>query len=338
MDAAAMTRPALSPTDPLSEVADRYAVAVTPAMERLIDPGDPQDPIARQFLPDVRELDETPEERADPIDDAVHSPVEGVVHRYRDRCLLKITHVCPVYCRFCFRREMVGPGAAEPITVEKLDAALAYIEAHPEIWEVILTGGDPFVLSPRRAKDITQRLAAIAHVQVIRWHTRVPVVDPARVTPDFVSALKCEKAVYVALHANHPREITPDARAAIARLVDAGIPMLSQTVLLKGVNDDVETLENLMRALVAARVKPYYLHHGDLAPGTSHFRTSIEHGQDLTEALRARASGLCQPSYVLDIPGGAAKAPLSRAAVRTTGAACEVCDHEGRWRAYPPEA
>ncbi|TPW03673.1 MAG: lysine 2,3-aminomutase [Alphaproteobacteria bacterium] len=190
MDAAAMTRPALSPTDPLSEVADRYAVAVTPAMERLIDPGDPQDPIARQFLPDVRELDETPEERADPIDDAVHSPVEGVVHRYRDRCLLKITHVCPVYCRFCFRREMVGPGAAEPITVEKLDAALAYIEAHPEIWEVILTGGDPFVLSPRRAKDITQRLAAIAHVQVIRWHTRVPVVDPARVTPDFVSALK----------------------------------------------------------------------------------------------------------------------------------------------------
>jgi lysine 2,3-aminomutase len=259
------------------------------------------------------------------------------VHRYHDRCLLKITHVCPVYCRFCFRREMVGPGAAEPITGEKLDAAFAYIEAHPEIWEVILTGGDPFVLSPRRAKDITQRLAAIPHVQVIRWHTRVPVVDPARVTPEFVSALKCGKAVYVALHANHPREITPEARAAVARLVDAGIPMLSQTVLLKGVNDDAGTLEALMRALVAARVKPYYLHHGDLAPGTSHFRTSIEHGQDLTEALRARASGLCQPTYVLDIPGGAAKAPLSRAAVRMTGERCEVCDHDGAWRVYPPE-
>lgn len=322
----------------LDAVARRYAVAITPAMERLIDLADAHDPIAQQFRPDVRELIEAPEERADPIDDGAHSPVEGVVHRYRDRCLLKVTHVCPVYCRFCFRREMVGPGKAEPITDAKLDAALAYIEAHPAIWEVILTGGDPFVLSPRRAREITERLAAIDHVQVIRWHTRVPVVDPARVTPEFIAALKCAKAVYVALHANHAREITPEARAAIARLVDAGIPMVSQTVLLKGVNDDVQTLEDLMRALVAARVKPYYLHHGDLAPGTSHFRTSIEAGQDLVEALRARASGLCQPTYILDIPGGAAKAPLSRAAVRMNDSGCEVCDHDGNWRAYPPNA
>jgi len=322
----------------LDAVARRYAVAITPAMERLVDPADPRDPIAQQFRPDVRELVDLPEERADPIDDAAHAPVEGVVHRYRDRCLLKVTHVCPVYCRFCFRREMVGPGRTNPITPEKLDAAIAYIEAHAEIWEVILTGGDPFVLSPRRAREITQRLAAIPHVQVIRWHTRVPVVDPARVTPEFVAALKCDKAVYVALHANHAREITAEARAAIARLVDAGIPMVSQTVLLKGVNDDVQTLESLMRALVAARVKPYYLHHGDLAPGTSHLRTSIEAGQDLVEALRGRASGLCQPTYVLDIPGGAAKAPLSLAAVRMSESGCEVCDHEGRWRAYPPNA
>ena len=319
---------------PLEEVAARYAVAITPAMERLIDPADPADPIARQFRPDARELEHLPEERADPIDDAPHSPVEGIVHRYRDRCLLKITHVCPVYCRFCFRREMVGPDKAEPITEAKLDTAFAYIENHPELWEVILTGGDPFVLSPRRARKITQRLAAIPHVQVIRWHTRMPVVDPARITEDFVGALKCDKAVYVALHANHPREITDEARAAIARLVDAGIPMISQTVLLKGVNDDVETLEALMRALVAARVKPYYLHHGDLAPGTSHFRTTVEAGQDLTEALRGRASGLCQPTYVLDIPGGAAKAPLARATVRWREDACEVCDHERQWRGY----
>ncbi len=321
---------------PLEEVAARYAVAITPAMERLIDPADPADPIARQFQPDARELDHLPEERADPIDDAPHSPVEGIVHRYRDRCLLKITHVCAVYCRFCFRREMVGPGNAAPITEAKLDAAFAYIEGHPELWEVILTGGDPFVLSARRAREITQRLAAIPHVQVIRWHTRMPVVDPSRITDDFVRAIKCDKAVYVALHANHRREITNDARAAISRLVDAGIPMISQTVLLKGVNDDVETLDALMRAFVVARVKPYYLHHGDLAPGTSHFRTTIEEGQNLTEALRARASGLCQPTYVLDIPGGAAKAPLARAAVRMSDAGCEVCGHDRVWRAYPP--
>ncbi len=330
-----MTAAVRKPT-PLEEVAARYAVAITPAMERMIDPADPADPIARQFRPDARELDHLPEERADPIDDGPHSPVDGVVHRYRDRCLLKITHVCPVYCRFCFRREMVGPGKAEPITDAKLDAAFAYIERHPELWEVILTGGDPFVLSPRRAREITTRLAAIPHVQVIRWHTRMPVVDPARVSDDFVCAIKCSKAVYVALHANHPREITEDARAAIGRLVDAGIPMISQTVLLKGVNDDVETLEALMRALVVARVKPYYLHHGDLAPGTSHFRTTIEAGQDLTDALRTRASGLCQPTYVLDIPGGAAKAPLARVAVRVSDGNSEVCGNDGAWRAYPP--
>lgn len=299
------------PPDPLAAVAARYAVAITPAMERLIDTGNPADPIARQFTPDVRELDEAPGERADPIDDLAHSPVVGVVHRYGDRCLLKVTHVCPVYCRFCFRREMVGPGAAAPMTDDRLDAAFAYIESHPAIWEVILTGGDPFVISPRRARAITQRLAAIPHVQVIRWHTRMPVVDPERVTAEFVEALKCDKAVWVALHANHPREITPGARAAIARLVDAGIPMVSQTVLLKGVNDDAATLEALMRALVAARVKPYYLHQGDMAPGTHHFRTTVAEGRAITEALRARASGLCQPAYVLDDPDAPAKLLLN---------------------------
>jgi lysine 2,3-aminomutase len=308
---ARMGLPSNTPS-PLAAVAARYAVAITPAMERLIDPGDADDPIARQFRPDVRELLEAPGETVDPIGDRAHSPVEGVVHRYADRCLLKVTHICPVYCRFCFRREMVGPGNTAPMTAEKLDAAFAYIAQTPELWEVILTGGDPFVLSPRRAREITQRLAAIPHVQVIRWHTRMPVVDPGRVTPAFVDALRCEKAVYVALHANHAREITPDARAAIARIVDAGIPMISQSVLLRGVNDSVDTLEALMRALVAARVKPYYLHQGDMAPGTGHFRTRIAEGQALVEALRARASGLCQPAYVLDSPDAEAKIPLQR--------------------------
>ena len=295
----------------IATVAARYAVAVTPAMAELIDPRDAADPIARQFVPDVRELETTPQERADPIGDHAKSPVRGIVHRYPDRVLLKIVGVCPVYCRFCFRREMVGPAAEANLTADELDAALSYIRAHPEIWEVILTGGDPFIMSPRRMEEVSRALGDIEHVKVIRWHTRVPAVAPERVTAELVSALRASgKTVYVALHANHARELTAVSRAAIARLVDAGVPLVSQTVLLRGVNDDVDTLDALMRAFVEARVTPYYLHHGDLAPGTAHFRTSIAEGQALMRALRQRLSGLAMPTYVLDIPGGHGKVPI----------------------------
>lgn len=291
-------------------VARRYPVAVTPAMVALIDRGNPADPIARQFLPDVRELDQRPEEDPDPIGDEAHSPVPGVVHRYLDRVLLKLTHVCPVYCRFCFRREVVGPGGPQALADAALDRALGYIAAHSRIWEVILTGGDPFMLSPRRIANVTGRLSAIPHVKVLRWHTRVPVADPARVSPGLVSALKANSATtYVALHANHPRELTPAAREACARIIDAGIPMLSQSVLLRGVNDSPDTLADLMRAFVETRIKPYYLHHPDMAPGTGHFRLSIAEGQAIVRALRGRISGLAQPTYVLDIPGGHGKVP-----------------------------
>ena len=321
--------------DPLAEVAARYAVAITPAMEALIDASNPGDPIAAQFRPDARELEIADDELSDPIGDGAHTPVKGVVHRYADRCLLKLVHVCPVYCRFCFRREMVGPAGDGTLTGAELDEALAYIAAHREIWEVILTGGDPFLLSARRVREITARLAEIEHVRIIRWHTRVPAVDPMRVTPDLVEALRAEGATtYVVLHANHPRELTREAKAAIARIVDAGVPMLAQTVLLKGVNDDVVTLETLMRALVEARVKPYYLHHLDKAPGTSHFRCSIAEGQELAAALHQRASGLAQPSYVLDIPGGYGKAPLAAPSVRESDGGYEVRDRDGVWRAY----
>ena len=297
--------------DAIAEVGARYAIAVTPAMAELIDPRDPADPIARQFVPDVRELHTTPDERADPIGDHVKSPVRGIVHRYPDRVLLKIVGVCPVYCRFCFRREMVGPTADANLTADELDAALSYIRAHPQIWEVILTGGDPFIMSPRRMEEVTRALGAIDHVKIIRWHTRVPVVAPERVTGKLVGALRTSgKTVYVALHANHARELTAVARTAIARLVDAGVPVVSQTVLLRGVNDDVDTLEALLRAFVEARVTPYYLHHGDLAPGTAHFRTSVAEGQALMHALRQRLSGLAMPTYVLDIPGGHGKVPI----------------------------
>jgi lysine 2,3-aminomutase len=322
----------------LRPVAAKYAVAVTPAMAALIERDDPDDPIARQFVPDVAELITTPDERADPIGDGVHSPVAGIVHRYPDRVLLKAVYVCPVYCRFCFRREMVGPHGLGTLTSAELEAALDYIGAHDEIWEVILTGGDPLILSPRRLTEIMERLAATEHVRVVRFHTRVPVVEPDRVDDALVDALRASgKATYVALHANHPRELTAEARAACARLIDAGVVMLSQSVLLRGVNHDAEVLAALMRAFVETRIKPYYLHHPDLAPGTSHFRLSIAEGQALVGALRGRLSGLCQPTYVLDIPGGYGKTPIAAGMIEDKGAGCyAVSDFRGIVHAYPP--
>jgi lysine 2,3-aminomutase len=322
----------------LAEVAARYAVALTPVMADLIDPNDPKDPIARQFVPDVRELERTAQERADPIADDPFSPVEGVVHRYPDRVLLKVVNACAVYCRFCFRREMVGPGRGG-LSAAALAAAIDYVESRPQIWEVILSGGDPLILSARRIKDIVRRLAAIPHVQAIRVHTRIPVVAPERIGTALVRALRTEKATFVVLHANHPRELTQEARAACARLIDAGIPMLSQSVLLRGVNDDIETLGTLMRAFVACRIKPYYLHHADLAPGTSHLRTTITQGQDLMRGLRGRYSGLCQPTYVLDIPDGHGKAPIgpTYASVAAADGTMLIEDHNGGRHAYPPK-
>ena len=318
----------------LESVAAQYAVAITPALAELIDPADPADPIARQFLPAEAELEMNDLESADPIGDFTHSPVEGIVHRYPDRVLLKITHTCAVYCRFCFRREMVGPDGLKPLTPKALDAALAYVAEHPEIWEVIVTGGDPLVLSPRRLAELTERLAKIDHVKVVRFHTRVPAVDPQAITDDLVEALKCPgKAVYVALHANHPREMTAEVRAACAKFVDAGLPMISQTVLLKGVNDDPAVLGALMRAFVETRIKPYYLHQGDLAPGTGHLRTSVEEGRAVMREMRGRFSGLCQPTYVLDIPDGHGKVPIGPDYLARGG---EVEDPNGVSHPYPP--
>jgi lysine 2,3-aminomutase len=342
-DPAALLAAGLIPADRLAElerVAARYAVALTPDMAALIDPSDPHDPIARQFVPDAAELQSYEGETPDPIGDGAHSPLDGIVHRYPDRVLLKLVHVCPVYCRFCFRREMVGPGRRQSLSRAALDTALDYIRTHREIWEVILTGGDPLILSPRRLREVARALGAIEHVKIIRVHTRVPVAAPDRITAELVRALKVRgKSTYVVLHANHPRELTERARAACARMVDAGIPMLSQSVLLRGVNDDAETLGALMRAFVENRIKPYYLHHGDLAPGTAHLRTGIAEGQALMRALHGRMSGLCQPAYVLDIPGGHGKSPigpsyLERAVEGASGYVIE--DFNGVRHLYPP--
>ena len=333
----------------LQQVASRYAIAVTPEIAALIDTGDPADPIARQFIPSAEELTSQAGERADPIGDHAHSPVSGIVHRYPDRVLFKLVHVCAVYCRFCFRREMVGPGKESALSDSAYSSALDYIRHHSEIWEVILTGGDPLMLSPRRLAEIMADLAAIAHVRIVRIHTRVPVADPARLNAEMVAALKVSgAATWVALHANHARELTDQARAACARLIDAGIPMVSQSVLLRGVNDSVEALEALMRALVECRIKPYYLHHGDLAPGTAHLRTTLARGQELMLRLRGRLSGLCQVEYVLDIPGGHGKSPVgpnylqaedSFAQEREPGKETRyrVTDYCGDVHLYPPK-
>lgn len=324
-----------STADTLAAVAERYAVAITPAVAALIDPSDAADPIARQFVPTVSELTTHAAELADPISDHAKSPVPGLVHRYPDRVLLKIVGVCPVYCRFCFRREMVGPDAGHNLTEAELDAGLAYIRATPDIWEVILTGGDPFMLSPRRVRALMQALSTIPHVKVVRWHTRVPVVAPNIVTDAFVSALTSSRqTVIVGLHANHPREITPEARAALTRLSQAGIPLASQTVLLRGINDDVPTLEALMRALVEARILPYYLHHGDLPPGTGHFRIPVAHGIALVRDLHRRLSGIARPDYVIDLPGAFGKVSLLSADVRLTADGCEIRDAAGRTHVY----
>jgi lysine 2,3-aminomutase len=316
----------------VAAVAARYAVALTPAVVDLIDPTDPADPIARQYVPDPDELELGAGARPDPIGDRAHAPVKGVVHRYPDRALLMPLLHCPVYCRFCFRREVVGGDKA--LSEAELEAALDYVRADARIWEVVVTGGDPLLLPAKRLARLVRALDAIPHLGVIRFHSRVPVGDPARVSEAKVAALAAaDKAVWLAVHCNHPRELSPAARAACRRLVMAGIPLLGQSVLLKGVNDDPAVMEALMRALVRNRIKPYYLHHLDLAPGTARFRVPIAEGQALMRRLRGRVSGLCQPSYVLDIPGGHGKAPIGPSYLGADGT---VEDWRGTRHCYPP--
>lgn len=293
----------------LEEVAEQFSVSITPQLFEQMDVQNPRDPIARQFVPSAQELFVSQSELADPIGDDAHKAVKGIVHRYPDRCLFTPVHVCPVYCRFCFRREKVGE-ASETLTPHEIDAAIDYIASQENIWEVILTGGDPLILKPVLLGRLLQRLADIPHVEVIRIHTRVPVVDSLRITPDMLQALRLSKPVYIVLHANHPAEFSQAAKDACTALVDAGLPMLSQTVLLNDLNDNIEVLSELMRCFIRLRIKPYYLHHADLAKGTGHFRTSIAKGQELMRQLRGRFSGLCQPTYVLDIPNGYGKVPI----------------------------
>jgi lysine 2,3-aminomutase len=304
--AAGLIRPEELPA--IEAVGRRYAIAIPPALLSLI--GAPDDPIGRQFIPRADELVTAAHEHPDPIGDEALSPVKGIVHRYPDRALLKPILACPVYCRFCFRREQVGPDGGV-LSEAELDAAFAWLAERPAISEVILTGGEPLALSARRVAGLMRRLAALPHVEIVRIHTRLPIADPERLDDGLAAALGAfPRAVWVVAHVNHARELTPSAVAALRRLQAAGTPVLAQSVLLRGVNDSVAALEGLFRALIAARVKPYYLHQLDPAPGTAHFHVPIDEGRALLAALRGRVSGLAWPTYVLDIPGGHGKVPI----------------------------
>jgi lysine 2,3-aminomutase len=291
----------------ITALAARYAIAIPPAFAALITT--PDDAIGLQFIPHAAELITAPHESADPVADEALSPVPGIVHRYPDRALLKPLLACPVYCRFCFRREQVGPDGGL-LTQSQLEAAYGYLAAHPGIREVILTGGDPLILSPRRLNTILTRLAAILHIEVLRIHTRTPTADPSLITDALADALDIPTPLFIAAHINHADELTPAAITGISKLQRRGIPILGQTVLLAGVNDTETTLANLFRAMLRARIKPYYLHQLDPAPGTARFHVPPERGRELLAKLRGNISGTALPTYILDQPNGRGKVPL----------------------------
>jgi lysine 2,3-aminomutase len=310
----------------LEAVGRHYATAIPPAFRDLI--AHPDDPIGLQVIPDASELSVAAHERADPIGDDALSPVPGIVHRYADRALLKPLLVCPLYCRFCFRREHVGPDGGV-LDEAALERALDWLRGHDAIREVILTGGDPLMLSPRRLGAIIRALGEMPHVTTIRIHTRVPVADPARVTDALADAMETDRAMWVVVHANHAREFTPGARAALRRIQARAVPVLGQSVLLRGVNDSVAALEDLFRAMVEARMKPYYLHQLDPAPGTARFHVPIAEGRRLLAGLRGRVTGLAWPTYTLDIPGGHGKVPLGPDYLESGGTGLVVRDPAG---------
>jgi lysine 2,3-aminomutase len=299
--------------DAIEKVAEKFQISLSPEILRQID----EEEIKLQYLPSEQELNIQDEELNDPIGDQKFTPVKGITHRYPDRVLLKPLHTCNVYCRFCFRREKVGQ-AEEILSQNELEEALTYIKENPNIWEVILTGGDPLSLAPKKLANIIDKLEAIEHVKVIRIHTRIPLVAPEKISTSLLNVLDREKALYLILHCNSHKELTENVRVGIKKLCKAGLPLLSQSVLLKNINDSAEKLEQLFRSLVEIRVRPYYLHHPDLAQGTSHFRVSLEHGRKITRDLRKNLSGLAQPLYVLDVPGGLGKVPAGQEFIQAT--------------------
>lgn len=292
-------------------------------------------PIALQVVPSAAEMDEGVEAHyEDPLAEEADSPVRGLVHRYPDRVLLMVTTQCPIYCRFCTRKRIIGkPGIISTATIQ---AGIDYISRHPEIRDVLLSGGDPLMVKDEILEGILRSLRAIPHVEVLRIGTRVPGALPQRITPELCAMLKQFHPLYMNIHFNHPDEITPEVKRACDLLADAGIPMGSQTVLLKGINDDPEVMKQLMHKLLTIRVKPYYLYQTDLIKGTEHFRTSIEKGLEIMEALQGHTTGFAVPKYVIDAPGGGGKIPVSpQTLIGLTPNDAIVKNYEGNTYRYP---
>lgn len=288
---------------------DKLRMAITPYYLSLIDTEDPDDPIRKQAVPTAAETYYAPEDHTDPLHEDTDSPVPGLTHRYPDRVLLLITDQCGMYCRHCTRRRFAGHHD-KPEDMERVGRAIDYIAAHPEVRDVLLSGGDALVMEDDKLERIIQRLRSIPHVEIVRIGTRAPVVLPQRITPALCDMLRKYHPVWVNTHFNHPNEITPEASRACAMLADAGIPLGNQSVLLAGVNDCVHVMRRLVRKLVTIRVRPYYIYQCDLSQGLSHFRTPVSKGIEIVEALRGHTSGFAVPTFVVDAPGGGGKTPV----------------------------
>ncbi len=285
---------------------------ITPYYASLMDPDNPECPIRRQVVPRMEELRPDWVGLIDPLEEVAHSPVKNLIHNYRDRVAFCVTSECAIYCRYCLRKRMVGDAQFMMRKAEWQDA-IDYIAAHPEIRDVLLTGGDPLILSDAHLEWLIKRLRAIPHVEIIRIGTRLPVTLPYRITEALVTMLARYHPIWLNTHFNHPKELTEDAAAAVDRLLRAGIPVGNQTVLLRGINDNVQTMKALCEGLIRMRVRPYYLYQAQVIGGTAHLRTSIEKGMEIMEQLRGRTSGFAIPTYVLDTPFG--KVPLNRSYV-----------------------
>jgi len=294
----------------IQRVGSRLPVGITPYYASLMDRSDPSDPLRRTMIPSRGELIRTRGEADDPLAEDESSAVPGVIHRYPDRVLFLVTNFCATYCRYCTRARMVGHTGEFHASYQQFQQGIDYIAAHTEIRDVLISGGDPLTMADDRIEWVLSRLRAIEHVEFVRIGTKVPVVTPQRITPKFVEMLRRYHPVWMSIHFMHPRELTPEVVEACARLVDGGVPLGSQTVLMRGVNDDVPTMKELMHRLLKARVRPYYIYQCDPISGSSHMRTSIEEGLQIMEGLRGHTTGYAVPTYVVDAPGGGGKIPL----------------------------
>ncbi|MDD4309741.1 MAG: lysine 2,3-aminomutase [Candidatus Cloacimonetes bacterium] len=286
-----------------------FRMAITPHYLSLIDHSNPLDPVRLQAIPRIAESDYSASDMADPLHEDADSPVPGMTHRYPDRVLLLLTDQCAMYCRHCTRRRKAGENDA-PMPKDNVDKALDYIRAHTEVRDVILSGGDPLTLGDERLDEILGHLSKIEHVDIVRIGTRLPVVLPQRITDSLLAVLKKYKFVWLNTHYNHPLELQEDAVAALAKLSEAGIPLGNQSVLLKGINDNVDVMKALVHKLVKNRIRPYYIYQCDLSEGIAHFRTPVSKGIEIIESLRGHTSGLCIPTFVVDAPGGGGKIPV----------------------------